>query len=100
MQVDAINQQNTKFTRHVTKVSKCTDETLLHRQSLVLELQTTRNLLVSSLNKVQELEVESKKVPTLEDRIRDLEKTLSAASNPPRSSPASPSATSSAAAKR
>ena len=66
---------------------------LSRRQSLVLELQTTRNLLVSSLNKVQELEVESKKVPTLEDRIRDLEKTLSAANNPSRSSlPASPSA--------
>ena len=65
---------------------------LPRRQSLVLELQTTRNLLVSSLNKVQELEVESKKVPTLEDRIRDLEKTLSATNNPSRSLPASPPA--------
>ena len=65
---------------------------LFRRQSLVLELQTTRSLLVSSLNKVQELEVESKKVPTLEDRIRDLEKTLSATNNPSRSLPASPSA--------
>ena len=59
---------------------------LPYRQSLVLELQTTRNLLVSSLNKVQELEVESKKVPTLEDRIRDLEKTLANTSNPSSSS--------------
>ncbi len=49
-----------------------------NRQSLVLELQTTRNLLVSSLNKVQDLELESRKVPKLEDRIRDLEKTLAA----------------------
>ena len=44
-----------------------------HRRSLVLELQTTRELLASSLKKVQDLELESRKVPALESRIHELE---------------------------
>ena len=41
-----------------------------------MELQTTRELLVSSLNKVQGLEVESKKVPRLKERIAEMERTM------------------------
>lgn len=47
-----------------------------NRRSLVLELQTTREVLVSSLKKVQDLELESQKVPVLENRIRELERNL------------------------
>lgn len=50
---------------------------LCYRRSLVLELQTTRELLASSLKKVQDLELESRKVPTLENRIHELERSLS-----------------------
>ena len=52
---------------------------LFSRRSLVLELQATRELLVSSLNKVQGLELETKKVPILRGRIRELEKSLNKA---------------------
>ncbi len=52
---------------------------LFPRRSLVLELQATRELLVSSLNKVQGLELETKKVPILRGRIRELEKSLNKA---------------------
>ena len=41
---------------------------------MVLELQTTRELLASSLKKVQGLELESRKVPMLETRIQELER--------------------------
>ncbi|TRY70638.1 hypothetical protein TCAL_15040 [Tigriopus californicus] len=44
-------------------------------RSLVLELQATRELLVSSLNKVQDLELENRKVPLLEKKVTLLEKT-------------------------
>ena len=39
-----------------------------------MELQTTRELLASSLKKVQDLELESRKVPALESRIHELER--------------------------
>ena len=42
----------------------------------MIELQTTRQLLANSLKKVQDLEIESKKVPVLETRIQELEKNL------------------------
>lgn len=45
-----------------------------HRRSLVMELQSTRELLSSSLKKVQNLELESRKVPGLESRIHELER--------------------------
>ena len=54
---------------------------LCYRRSLVLELQTTRELLASSLKKVQDLELESRKVPTLENRIHELERNLSTTNN-------------------
>ena len=41
-----------------------------------MELQTTKELLVSSLSKVQDLEVDFKKVPNLENKIAELEKDL------------------------
>ena len=47
-----------------------------YRRSLVLELQTTRELLASSLKKVQDLELESGKVPALQSRIHELERNL------------------------
>ncbi len=50
------------------------------RRSLVLELQATRALLVSSLNKVQGLELESRKVGILQGRIKELERNLRKAS--------------------
>ena len=53
-----------------------TDLTFFYRRSLVLELQTTRELLASSLKKVQGLELESRKVPMLETRIQELERNL------------------------
>ena len=42
----------------------------------MLELQTTRELLASSLKKVQDLELESGKVPALQSRIHELERNL------------------------
>lgn len=48
---------------------------LCFRRSLILELQATRELLVSSLNKVQDLELENRKVPLLEKKVTLLEKT-------------------------
>lgn len=56
---------------------KSTLSLLSSRRSLVLELQTTRELLASSLKKVQDLELESNKVPALESRIHELERNLS-----------------------
>ena len=51
------------------------------RRSLVLELQTTRELLASSLKKVQDLELESGKVPALQSRIHELERNLGKSNN-------------------
>jgi hypothetical protein len=48
------------------------------RRSLLLELQSTKEVLLSSLNKVQDLELESQKVPGLESRIQDLERRIAA----------------------
>ena len=39
----------------------------------MLELQATRDLLVSSLNKVQGLELEARKVPILQGKISQME---------------------------
>ena len=52
-----------------------------YRRSLVLELQTTRELLASSLKKVQDLELESGKVPALQSRIHELERNLGKPNN-------------------
>ena len=41
-----------------------------------MELQTTRELLASSLKKVQDLELESGKVPALQSRIHELERNM------------------------
>ena len=51
---------------------------LVYRRSLLLELQSTKEVLLSSLHKVQDLELESQKVPHLESRIQDLERRLAA----------------------
>ena len=40
------------------------------------EIKATKDVLMTSLKNVQELEVESRKVPRLEARIDDLEKLL------------------------
>ncbi|CAB4057847.1 unnamed protein product [Lepeophtheirus salmonis] len=48
-----------------------------NRLSLVLELNTTREILASSLNKVQDLELKTQKVPYLEARIKELEESRS-----------------------
>ena len=47
----------------------------------MLELQTTRELLASSLKKVQDLELESGKVPGLQSRIQELERNLGKPNN-------------------
>jgi hypothetical protein len=52
--------------------------TFVCRRSLLLELQSTKEVLLSSLNKVQDLELESQKVPGLESRIQDLERRIAA----------------------
>ena len=52
-----------------------------YRRSLVLELQATRDLLVSSLSKVQGLEVESKRLPGLQTKIKDLERNINVDKN-------------------
>ena len=46
-----------------------------------MELQTTRELLASSLKKVQDLELESGKVPALQSRIHELERNLGKSNN-------------------
>merc|ERR1719342_1031256 len=46
------------------------------RKSLLQEIKATKDVLMTSLKNVQELEVESRKVPRLEARIDDLEKLL------------------------
>jgi len=46
------------------------------RKSLLCELKSTKDVLISSLRNVQDLEIESKKVPQLELRIDELERSL------------------------
>ena len=48
----------------------------LSRKSLLHEIKATKDVLMSSLKNVQDLEVESRRVPQLEARIDDLEKLL------------------------
>lgn len=47
-----------------------------YRKSLLNEIKSTKDVLMSSLKNVQDLEVESRKVPHLEARIEDLERLL------------------------
>ena len=56
----------------------CTVYTILifRRKSLLHEIKSTKDVLISSLKNVQDLELESRKVPQLEARIEDLEKLL------------------------
>ena len=49
---------------------------IYYRKSLLLEIKATKDVLMSSLKNVHDLEVESRKVPHLEARIDDLEKLL------------------------
>ena len=46
------------------------------RKSLLHEIKATKDVLMSSLKNVQDLELESRRVPQLEARIDDLEKLL------------------------
>ena len=46
------------------------------RKSLLHEIKATKDVLMSSLKNVQDLEIESRRVPQLEARIDDLEKLL------------------------
>ena len=48
----------------------------MFRKSLLHEIKATKDVLMSSLKNVQDLELESRKVPQLEARIDDLEKLL------------------------
>ena len=48
----------------------------LSRKSLLHEIKATKDVLMSSLKNVQDLEVESRRVPQLEARIDDLEKLI------------------------
>lgn len=48
-----------------------------NRKSLLMELKAAKEVLLTSLGNVQDLEIESKKVPKLEARIRELERTAS-----------------------
>ena len=49
---------------------------VLSRKSLLHEIKATKDVLMSSLKNVQDLEVESRRVPQLEARIDDLEKLI------------------------
>lgn len=44
------------------------------RRSLLCELQSTKEVLISSLNKVHHLEIESRKVPVLQQKVQELER--------------------------
>jgi len=47
-----------------------------NRRSLLFELQSTKEVLISSLNKVHDLELESQKVPFLQQRVQELERRI------------------------
>jgi len=49
----------------------------INRSSLLLELQAAKEVLLSTLRKVQDLEIESEKVPRLEAKINKLEREVS-----------------------
>ncbi|XP_023327346.1 EF-hand and coiled-coil domain-containing protein 1 [Eurytemora carolleeae] len=47
-----------------------------NRRSLLCELQSTKEVLLSSLNKVQDLELDSRQVPVLQARVQELERRI------------------------
>merc|ERR1719342_1170016 len=68
-------KQNLNQTELLLRQSQQTIVSLTNdRKSLLQEIKATKDVLMTSLKNVQELEVESRKVPRLEARIDDLEK--------------------------
>merc|ERR1719483_261721 len=69
-------QSLTEKTKHLSQSEQRISQLYENRKSLLCELKSTKDVLISSLRNVQDLEIESKKVPQLELRIDELERSL------------------------
>jgi len=69
-------QSITEKTKQLSQSEQRISQLYENRKSLLCELKSTKDVLISSLRNVQDLEIESKKVPQLELRIDVLERSL------------------------
>jgi transcriptional regulator NrdR family protein len=69
-------QSLTEKTKQLSQSEQRISQLYENRKSLLCELKSTKDVLISSLRNVQDLEIESKKVPQLELRIDELERSF------------------------